>query len=322
MIFGTILGVKAFIYKFVEKVRKSKNRLAVWVDNNINHTLMTLVFYLTFQDEILIVFMQFNDIRLDTGIDVFSFILALVALVHMIVMLGYIMYFILKDMSNEDRARKCGAFFAGLKDSDPAKNLHVNARLVSLVVFSKMIQKAILVIVIVYAKTANEILPLLILCCFVLMGELTIQPYKSIIVFIVTFVLSLFQFLLICMVYLIKDAETKDQETLNTRNDALGGLLVTFVVVKYLVIFGDLIFAAITIIRAAMDKPKKNKVEEELAKGQQIHNQDTEGDEVAKNGRIPVFDSVNSIKKNSGDLNGSGDKLEENESQDVYQASR
>jgi len=210
MIFGTILGVKAFIYKFVEKVKKSKNRLAVWVDNNINHTLMTLVFYLTFQDEILIVFMQFNDARFDTGIDVFSFILALVALVHMFVMLGYILYFILKDMSNEDRARKCGAFFAGLKDSDPAKNLHVNARLVSLVVFSKMIQKAILVIVIVYAKTANEILPMLILCCFVLMGELTIQPYKSIIVFIVTFLLSLFQFLLICMTYLIKDAETKD----------------------------------------------------------------------------------------------------------------
>lgn len=100
-------------------------------------------------------------------------------------------------------------------------------------------------------------------------------------------------------------------------------MLVTFVVLKYLVIFGDLVFAVITIVRAAMDKPKKNKVEEELAKGQQIHNQDTEGDEVAKDGRIPVFDSVSSMKKQgSGDLNGSGDKLGENESQDVYQASR
>jgi len=92
-------------------------------------------------------------------------------------------------------------------------------------------------------------------------------------------------------------------------------------VLKYLVIFGDLVFAVITIVRAAMDKPKKNKVEEELAKGQQIHNQDTEGDEVAKDGRIPVFDSVSSMKK-QGDLNGSGEKLSENESQDVYQASR
>jgi len=60
-----------------------------------------------------------------------------------------------------------------------------------------------------------------------------------------------------------------------------------------------------------MDKPKKNKVEEELAKGQQIHNQDTEGDEAVKDGRIPVFDSVNSIKKQgSGDLNGSGEKTQ------------
>jgi len=101
----------------------------------------------------------------------------------------------------------------------------------------------------------------------------------------------------------------------------LNGLLIAFVVLKYLVIFGDLIFAVITIVRAAMDKPKKNKVEEELAKGQQIHNQDTEGDEVAKDGRIPVFDSVSSMKK-QGDLNGSGEKLSENESQDVYQASR
>lgn len=90
MIVSVIIFTKYMLFRYT-KLNDSKNRIIVAIKLNINETLYLLIFYLTIQEEMVIVLLQLTNPQFSDGINAFSFVLACLAAIHMLAMFRIIL---------------------------------------------------------------------------------------------------------------------------------------------------------------------------------------------------------------------------------------
>ncbi|KAL4503557.1 hypothetical protein ABPG73_017300 [Tetrahymena malaccensis] len=228
-----LLLTKFLVYKYT-KLQYSKKKVVVWIKNNFRQTVFLLIFYLTYQELLLIVLLQLTKPFGEQAVSIVGSILTLLVSFYMV----YLLYFIFKVvlfmpyLTIKEKNQKFGCIFYGLKDNRTAQ----------IFILIKFIQKTVICMSIIYAYHSDQVLPQIVISGIVFLYELMIRPFYYKLVAFASFLLNALYLALLFLSYMIKSQQqnTSSIPNLNYSN-SFEQILLAFIIVKNVIVLVDII---------------------------------------------------------------------------------
>lgn len=187
LIFALILVIIDVIFRFVGH-NIQPNSFLHKLKNNFRFTIFVTCFYLVFNEELLLLLLQYSNVNFSTARNIISFLLCLIFTVHFSFMLGFLCR-VTFDPNDDIRTKssKYSMIFTGLKHDDQSK-------VAKYFVLLKLIFRAQMVLVtfFLYNSGANyQLIPQMIFTSGLAILYLTVRPYISMFVNVVSTTLTL-----------------------------------------------------------------------------------------------------------------------------------
>ncbi|KAL4512337.1 hypothetical protein ABPG72_005339 [Tetrahymena utriculariae] len=228
-----LLLMKFLVYKYT-KLQYSKKKTVVWIKNNFRQTVFLLIFYLTYQELLLIVLLQLTKPFNEEAVSIVGSILTLLASFYMI----YLLYFIFKVvlfmpyLTVKEKNQKYGCIFYGLKDNRTAQ----------IFILIKFVQKTMICMGTIYAYHSDQILPQIVISGIVFLYELMIRPFYYKLVAFASFLLNSLYLALLFLSYMIKSQQQNTNQITSTNySDSFELILLAFIIVKNVIVLVDII---------------------------------------------------------------------------------
>ncbi|EAR86282.2 zinc finger lsd1 subclass family protein (macronuclear) [Tetrahymena thermophila SB210] len=228
-----LLLVKFLVYRYT-KLQYSKKKAVVWIKNNFRQTVYLLIFYLTYQELLLIVLLQLTKPFSEQAVSIVGSILTLLVSFYMI----YLLYFIFKVvlfmpyLTVKEKNQKFGCIFYGLKENRTAQ----------IFILIKFIQKTAICMCTIYAYHSDQVLPQIVISGIVFLYELMIRPFYYKLAAFASFLLNALYLALLFLSYLIKSEQQNNSSTPSLNySDSFEKILLAFIIVKNVIVLVDII---------------------------------------------------------------------------------
>ncbi|KAL4512338.1 hypothetical protein ABPG72_005340 [Tetrahymena utriculariae] len=243
-IFGFILLVKYILFRFTN-LSQSTSKIVTFIKLNLRSTIFLLIFYLTYQELLLITLLQISSMFQGGALNIISSLISILSIFMIIFMIHLIAKIILftSYISFKEKSEKYGPLFYGLKESKLAHTF----------LLVRILQKTLICLITVFFGNTNLCLSFLIITSLALVYEIAVRPFKTIITTIVSITLNGLYFLIVLFAYMIE----KNQEDSNTKSQYSSHLekaLLAFIILKNSAIIIELILFILIIIRRFRSK--------------------------------------------------------------------
>lgn len=148
LIFAILLIIVDIVFRCVGRDIQPNSFLHK-LKNNFRFTIFVTCFYLCFNEELLLLLLQYSNINFSTPLNIISFILCLIFTIHFTFMLGFLCRVVF-DPSDDIRTKssKYSMIFSGLKHDDRSK-------VAKYFILFKLIFRAQMVLVTFYLYTSG-----------------------------------------------------------------------------------------------------------------------------------------------------------------------
>ncbi|KAL4474863.1 hypothetical protein ABPG74_001559 [Tetrahymena malaccensis] len=243
-IFGFVLLLKYLLFRFTN-LSQSTSKIVTFIKFNIRSTLFLLIFYLSYQELLLITLLQMSSMFQGGALNIISSLISIISGFTIIFIINLIIKIVLftSYISFQEKSEKYGPLFYGLKESKLAHTF----------LLVRILQKTLICIITVFGGNKNLCLYFLIITSLALVYETIVRPFKTLITTIVSLTLNGLYFLIVLFAYMIE----KNQGDSNAKTQYSGHLekaLLAFIILKNSAIIIELILFILIIIRRFRSK--------------------------------------------------------------------
>ncbi|EAR86548.3 hypothetical protein TTHERM_00037250 (macronuclear) [Tetrahymena thermophila SB210] len=243
-IFGFVLLVKHILFRFTN-LSQSTSKIVTFIKFNLRHTIFLLIFYLSYQELLLITLLQISSMFQGGALNIISSLISIISIIVIVFMIYLITKIILftSYITFKEKSEKYGPLFYGLKES----------KLAHIFLLVRIVQKTLICIITVYGGNSNLCLSFLIITSVALVYEIAVRPFKAIITAIVSITLNGLYFLIVLFAYMIE--KNQDDSTIKSQYSShLEKALLAFIILKNSAILIEFILFIIIIIRRFRSK--------------------------------------------------------------------
>lgn len=214
--------------------------------SNFRATIFVTCFYLVFNEELLLLLLQYYNVDFSTTLNIISFLLCLVFTAHFLFMLTFLCRVVF-DPNDDIRTKssKYSMIFSGLKCQDQSKYAKY-------FILLKLMFRANMVLVTFYMYNSGpnyQLLPQLIFTIFMLFAYLSVRPYISMFVNLVYIVLTTLYLAIMVQSYILVNSSVLDHDQRVLNQQHLNDMLIAFMVLKIAIIIIDLLMSIGAIFR-------------------------------------------------------------------------
>lgn len=208
LIFALLLVLIDVIFRFVGH-NIQPNSFLHKLKNNFRFTIFVTCFYLVFNEELLLLLLQYSNVDFSSARNIISFILCLIFTVHFAFMLGFLCRVVF-DPNDDVRTKssKYSMIFTGLKHDDKSK-------VAKYFIIFKLMFRAQMVLITFYMYNSGvnyQLIPQMIFTGFLVGAYLAVRPYESMFVNLVCITLTLLYLAILIQTYVLVNLNPKDDE--------------------------------------------------------------------------------------------------------------
>lgn len=239
IIFAFLILVIEVVFRFIGK-NIQPNSFLHKLKNNFRWTIFVTCFYLVFNEELLLLLLQYSNVDFSSARNIISFILCLFFTVHFAIMLGFLIR-VTFDKNDDLRTKssKYSMIFTGLKHDNESSF----AKYFVILKLAFRAQMVILTFCLYTGGADVQLIPQIVLTSLFILAFLIVRPYVSMFVNLCYIVLYCLYLAIMIHVLVIDHMNPLDTEGKAEKQSQLQSMLLAFFILKNIVIVMDVLLS-------------------------------------------------------------------------------